>query len=60
MAGLVFGLSVWAVSYLSYVPALRLSPWPANDSRPRQFVLIVAHPVFGLVVAGQQNRQPSQ
>lgn len=55
-AGPVFGLSVWAVGYLGFVPALRLYPWPANDSRPRQVVMIVAHGLFGLTVAGVDDR----
>jgi len=55
-AGLTFGLGVWAVSYLGFVPALRLYPWPADDSRPRQIVLTVAHAFFGLTVAGLTSR----
>ena len=51
LAGLVFGLGVWAVNYLGVVPALRLYPWPADDSRPRQIVMIVAHGIFGVTIA---------
>lgn len=51
LAGLLFGLAVWAVSYLGLIPALRLYPWPADDSRPRQLVMIAAHGVFGVTVA---------
>ena len=56
IAGPLFGLSVWAVSYLGFVPALRLYPWPADDSRPRQVVMIVAHGLFGLAVAETHSR----
>lgn len=56
LAGLIFGLVVWAVSYLGYVPALRLYPWPADDSRPRQIVMVVAHALFGLTVAEASRR----
>jgi len=55
-AGSSFGLGVWAVGYLGLVPALRLYPWPADDSRPRQIVMIVAHGLFGLTVAGVEDR----
>jgi len=55
-AGPLFGLGVWAVSYLGLVPALRLYPWPADDSRPRQVVMIVAHGLFGLTVADVDRR----
>jgi uncharacterized membrane protein YagU involved in acid resistance len=56
LAGLVFGLAVWAVSYLGYVPALRLYPWPADDSRPRQVVMLAAHGILGLTIAGAHRR----
>jgi len=55
-AGLLFGLAVWAVSYLGVVPALRLYPRPDDDSRPRQLVMIVAHGLFGLTVAATHTR----
>ena len=51
LAGLFFGLGVWAISYLGFVPALRLYPWPTDDARPRRIVMIVAHGVFGVAVA---------
>lgn len=56
VAGPLFGLSVWAISYLGFVPALRLYPWPADDSRPRQVVMIVTHGLFGLTVAAAHTR----
>lgn len=55
-AGLLFGLGVWAISYLGYVPALHLYPDPEDDSRPRQAVMIFAHGVFGVSVAGTSQR----
>ncbi len=51
LAGLMFGFGVWAVSYLGVVPALRLYPWPTDDSRPRQIVMFVAHGIFGVTIA---------
>lgn len=55
-AGLLFGLGVWAISYLGYVPALHLYPEPDDDSRPRQVVMILAHAVFGVSVAETNRR----
>jgi hypothetical protein len=49
--GLVFGELVWGVSYLGYIPALRLYPWPKDDSRTRMAVMIAAHAVFGIMTA---------
>ncbi len=54
--GLVFGLALWAVSYLGIVPALRLYPWPDDDSRSRLGVMIAAHAVFGVTVATVNRR----
>jgi hypothetical protein len=49
--GLIFGELVWGVSYLGYIPALGLYPWPKDDSRTRMGVMIAAHAVFGIVTA---------
>jgi len=48
IAGLLFGEAVWAVSYLGYVPALGLYPWPKDDSKSRMAVMIAAHAVYGM------------
>ena len=45
--GSVYALGVWAVSYLGWIPALRLLP-PATDDEPgRQPAMVAAHVVFG-------------
>jgi hypothetical protein len=49
--GLMFGGIVWGVSYLGFVPALGLYPWPKDDSRTRIAVMIAAHAVFGVNTA---------
>ncbi|GAC1402006.1 MAG: hypothetical protein NVSMB52_15910 [Chloroflexota bacterium] len=49
--GLIFGGSVWAVSYLGVMPALGLYPWPSEDSTSRTVVMIAAHAVFGVSLA---------
>jgi hypothetical protein len=51
LKGLIFGETVWAVSYLGFVPALGLYPWPKDDSKSRMAVMIAAHAVYGLVTA---------
>jgi hypothetical protein len=55
-AGLVFGGVVWGVSYLGYLPALGLYPWPDADVRPRLAVMVVAHAVYGVTVAVVERR----
>lgn len=56
-AGLLFGGGVWAISYLGYVPALRLYPEPADDARPRQVVMIAAHGIFGVALSETFDRR---
>jgi len=55
-AGLVFGGAVWAVSYLGYLPALGLYPAPDDDRRARLGVMVVAHAVYGVVLAEVDHR----
>jgi hypothetical protein len=49
--GLIFGGAVWSVSYLGFIPALGLYPWPQDDSRTRMAVMIAAHAVYGIGTA---------
>ncbi len=55
-AGLIFGGAVWGVSYLGYLPALDLYPSPDDDRRSRTTVMIIAHAVFGIVLAEVEHR----
>jgi hypothetical protein len=55
-SGLVFGGAVWGVSYLGYLPALDLYPSPDDDSRSRLTVMVIAHAVFGVVLAEVEHR----
>lgn len=48
--GLVFGELVWAVSYLGYLPAMKLYPAPDDDAPPRTVVMMAAHAVFGVAL----------
>jgi hypothetical protein len=57
--GVAFGASVWAASYLGWVPALGLMPPPGADRRDRQVTMLLAHLVYGAVLGAlvpQQRR----
>jgi hypothetical protein len=53
-AGYAFG--VWAVSYLGWVPALRLLPHATHDRPGRQASMILAHLVFGGLLGSMFER----
>lgn len=55
-AGLLFGGAVWGISYLGYLPALGLYPSPDDDRRARLTVMVIAHAVFGVVLADVEHR----
>ncbi len=56
VAGLLFGGAAWLTSYYGVLPALRLYPWPKDDSNTRLAVMVVAHAVFGLSLADAERR----
>lgn len=58
--GLLFGELVWAVSYLGYLPAMKLYPSPADDAPPRTAVMVVAHALFGLALGHLEHRLRSR
>lgn len=45
--GILYGLLVWTISYVGWVPALRLMPHPANDQPGRVATMILAHVIYG-------------
>ena len=55
-AGLLFGLTVWSVSYGVAMPALGLYPSLRRDRPTRVGVTAVAHAVFGLALAAVAGR----
>ncbi len=59
-AGLLFGGAVWAVSYLELLPALGLFPRATEDAPSRQAVMIAAHAVYGVSLAGIEDALASQ
>ncbi len=51
LAGPTYGAAVWAVSYLGWLPALRLMPPPGRTSRELRVMMFVAHLVWGWSLA---------
>jgi uncharacterized membrane protein YagU involved in acid resistance len=45
--GIGFGLAVWAVSYVGWLPALRILPPPHREEAERTGIMIAAHVVWG-------------
>jgi hypothetical protein len=54
--GAGYALGVWAISYLGWVPALRLLPHATHDRPGRQPSMIVAHLVFGGLLGSMFER----
>lgn len=47
LSGLLYGLGVWAMSYLGWLPAFRVLP-PATEFPPeRRRMIVIAHLVWG-------------
>ena len=51
LAGLAFGTAIWAVSYAGWVPALGIMPAPQHDRPGRPTSMVLAHLVYGGVLA---------
>ena len=47
LAGLLYGASVYGVSYIGILPELRLMPEPENDRPQRQSATFLSHIVWG-------------
>jgi hypothetical protein len=57
LAGVGYGLGVWAVSYLALMPALSLYPPARWDWPPRRRTMIAGHALFGLVLGLWEARR---
>ena len=55
-SGTIYGLVVWAASYLGVMPALGLYPAPEDDSNSRAATMIAAHVVFGATLGKAANQ----
>ncbi len=67
LQGLAYGLVVWLVSYMGWVPAVGLLPVATRDEPRRPVVMVCAHGVYGAVLGalvGYRSRRggvpPSQ
>lgn len=49
--GILFGLGVWAASYLGWVPALRILPPATRHPAQRNMLMILAHVAWGASLA---------
>jgi putative membrane protein len=47
VAGVAYGLAVWAGSYMGLLPKLRLYPHAEDESAERNALMIAAHVVWG-------------
>jgi uncharacterized membrane protein YagU involved in acid resistance len=56
LQGAVFGLVVWAVSYMGWVPAVGLLPPVWNQDPARRRELLLAHIVFGATLGATFDR----
>lgn len=51
LAGPIFGLAVWFISYVGVLPALDLYPAPNKERKSQVEAMIVAHLVYGASLA---------
>ena len=54
--GVAFGLSVWAVSYLGWLPAAGLVPPATREPTGRNLLMVAAHVVWGAAVGTLSQR----
>jgi hypothetical protein len=54
--GIAFGLGVWAVSYLGWIPALRLPHAAQREPASRNAMMVAAHVVWGATTAALLKR----
>jgi hypothetical protein len=59
VAGVVFGTTVWALSYWGWVPKLGIMPRPPHDRPGRPSVMVAAHWVYGGVLGALHATRPS-
>jgi putative membrane protein len=51
LKGVVWGLFIWSISYLGWVPAAQILPPATEQSARRNGLMIGAHLVWGIVLA---------
>ncbi len=55
--GMAYGLVVWLVSYMGWVPAVGLLPAATRDEPRRPVVMVLAHGVYGAVLGALVGRR---
>jgi len=55
VSGPVFGLMVWAISYLGLLPMAGLFPKPPREPVPRHLLMILAHLVWGATLSASMQ-----
>ncbi len=50
LKGMIFGVGVWAASYLGWLPALKIDESAYNEPAQRNLMMIVAHLIWGGVL----------
>lgn len=58
--GSVFGSSVWAASYLGWIPFLNLHPQASKMSTQRNTMMVISHLVWGISLAYAEERLHEQ
>lgn len=59
-AGMLFGLGVWTVSYLGWLPATGVRHSPRWDPPARTWLIIASHLVWGAFAGAFLPRRPSR
>jgi hypothetical protein len=57
MSGALWGLAIWAGSYMGWIPAVGLMPPPSRDRPGRPAAMILAHIVFGTTLGAVRLMQ---
>lgn len=58
--GSAFGLGIWAISYLGFLPATGLLPSALRQPKSRNFLMIVAHLIWGTALARLSQRSSKE
>jgi len=56
LKGIVFGLGVWAVSYLGLLPALQMKTTAQQEPLQRNLLMIAAHIIWGATLGITEKR----
>jgi len=57
LQGMAYGLAVWLVSYMGWIPAFGLMPAATRDEPRRPVVMVFAHGVYGVVLGALVGRR---